>query len=223
MKTLVILHGWGHNSQYWEVIKSMYEQDFNVVFFDLPGFGKEPLIEDDWGVPEYAEWVKEKLNSIQGKKIILGHSFGGRVASFIASQNPNWLEGLILSGSPSIYRPSSKVKFKIFLSKLFRKIGLKRKPVSQNSDLARADKNGLGKIFRKVVPFDQTKLLPKINIPTLLVWGEYDEDVPLKIAREINNLIPNSKMEVIEKVGHNSWIENTYLFYGITKNFIKSI
>lgn len=223
MKTLVILHGWGHNSQYWEVIKKMYERDFSVVFFDLPGFGKEPLVENDWGVPEYANWVKNRLNKIEGKKVLLGHSFGGRIATFIAGQNPDWLESLILSGSPSVYRPSFKVKFKILLSKMIRKLGLKRKTISDKSELATADKNGMGKIFRKVVPFDQTETLPKIKVPTLLVWGEYDEDVPLRIAREINFLIPNSRLEVIEKVGHNSWMENLYLFYGITKNFIKSI
>jgi pimeloyl-ACP methyl ester carboxylesterase len=105
----------------------MYERDFNVVFFDLPGFGKEPLVQNDWGVPEYANWVKNRLNKIEGKKILLGHSFGGRIATFIAGQNPEWLEGLILSGSPSIYRPTRKIKYKILLSKFIRKIGLKKK------------------------------------------------------------------------------------------------
>lgn len=222
MKTLVILHGWGHNSKYWDVMKGMYEIDFNVAFFDMPGFGSEPLISQDWGVPEYAEWVLKKIEIIEGEKIIIGHSFGGRIATYIASSRPKWLKALILSGSPSIYRPGLKIKTKIFLAKLAKTLGL-RKFFIKNSGLQTANRNNMGRIFRKVVPFDQTQILSKISVPTLLIWGENDQDVPLRIAKEINSHISGSQLKVIDRVGHNSFIENPYLFYGISKKFIESI
>jgi pimeloyl-ACP methyl ester carboxylesterase len=223
MKTVVILHGWGHNSQYWKAIINMYERDFRVIFFDLPGFGSEPLVEDDWGVQEYANWVEKKIKDIPCKIVILGHSFGGRIATYIASKNPDYLEGLILSGAPSLYRPTKAVKLKIFLSKVLKKAGFKSNFYNKSSELEEADSGGMAKVFRKVVPFDQTDLLPNIKVPALLIWGEYDSAVPLHIAKEMNELISNSRLEIIEKVGHNSWMENLYLFYGLTKNFIQNI
>jgi pimeloyl-ACP methyl ester carboxylesterase len=118
MKKLIILHGWGQHAKIWDPFVSQIGDIIETQAWDLPGFGKEPLVSDEWGVPEYADWVVEKVDEefAAGTEIILlGHSFGGRVSSWIASQNPDWLSGLILSGSPSIYRPSFGLKFRIRL------------------------------------------------------------------------------------------------------------
>jgi len=219
MKTLVILHGWGHDKAYWQDFIGKF-QDTDVIAIDLPGFGEEPLVNSDWGIPEYALWVKNKIAEMKlDTVILLGHSFGGRIASFIASENPEWLKGLILYGSPSIYRPSDRTKLKIKVYKILKRLGLKnQKP--KNTELQKADNDGLGKVFRNVVPFDQTELLIKINVPTLLIWGANDEAVPVTIAKELNILIPNSKLVILDGLGHNAHLENLNLFYGTVKNFI---
>lgn len=226
MKTLVVLHGWRDSSENWKLFSDQISTSISVKVPDLPGFGRQPLISEEWGVPEYANWVEEYIkNSGLNNVILLGHSFGGTIASYIASKRPKWLKGLILYGARSLYRPSIKVKFKIKLYKLFKKIGipkitsiLKR----SNPELVAADKAGLGKIFRKVVPFDQTDLLPKINVPTLLIWGENDTVIPLEQGKEIHSLIKGSKLEVIKGCGHNIHLENPPLFYGIIKNAIET-
>jgi pimeloyl-ACP methyl ester carboxylesterase len=222
--TLVILHGWGQDKSSWKAFSETISSEIPTVVLEFPGFGGRPLIDGQWGIPEYASWTKEQLGVIEGQIILLGHSFGGRVASYIASENPQWLRGLILYGAPCLYRPSLEIKFKIARNKFFRKIGISwlYRTVA-NKDLVVADENNLGKIFRKVVPFDQTDLLPKINVPTLLVWGEYDTAAPLRIAKEMKNLITKSTLVVIESAGHNAHQEKPHLFYGIIKNFIKTI
>lgn len=225
MKTIVILHGWDHSTKDWLIIKDMFDGDFRVVSFDLPGFGDTPLISPNWGIPEYSNWTKERIKKEVGedsKIILLGHSFGGRIASHLASQNPDWLESLVLYSSPSIYRPRLKTKIKIFLAKLKNKIGLNKINFHKNTELKKADESGLGKIFRKVVSFDQTDHLPKIKVKTLVITGEKDESVPLYISKEIDRLIPDSRLAVIDKVGHNAHKENHYLFYGIIKQFIQN-
>jgi pimeloyl-ACP methyl ester carboxylesterase len=228
MKKLIILHGWGQHAKIWDPFVSQIGDIIETQAWDLPGFGKEPLVSDEWGVPEYADWVVEKVDEefAAGTEIILlGHSFGGRVSSWIASQNPDWLSGLILSGSPSIYRPSFGLKFRIRLYKFLKKIlpSSVLKKIFKPKSLNTADSAGKGKIFRKVVPFDQTEVLEQIKVPALLIWGEKDEPVPLKIALEMNELIPNSKLEIIEGVGHQTGQEAQYLFYGIVKNFIQNL
>jgi pimeloyl-ACP methyl ester carboxylesterase len=222
--TLVILHGWGQDQSSWKAFSETISSEMPTVVFEFPGFGRQQLLDDQWGVPEYANWTKEQLIAIDGPIILLGHSFGGRVASYIASEKPEWLHGLILYGAPCLYRPSRTVKFKILRNKLFRKMGISwLYNTTANKDLMVADQNKLGKIFRKVVPFDQTGLLPKISVSTLLVWGEHDTAVPLRIAKEMKNVITKSTLVVIERAGHNAHQEKPHLFYGIIKNFIKAI
>lgn len=225
MKTVVILHGWGQSSKDWEVMKNMLENDFRVVHFDLPGFGIEPIVSHTWSIPEYSKWVEERVKKeINSEKVtLLGHSFGGRISSHLASQDPHWLESLILYSSPSVYRPTIKTKLKILLAKLKNKIGLSWLKFHQNKELEEADKTNLGKIYRNVVPFDQTEGLKKIKIKTLIITGEKDSAVPFKISKEIRRLIENSEFKVIERVGHNAHKENPYLFYGLVKQFIQNI
>lgn len=223
LPTVVILHGWGQDSSDWAVFKKMLEKDFSVVALDLPGFGEELLEDKNWTIPDYADWVTSRLGEIQGDKIILGHSFGGRIASYIASNRPKWLKGLILYGAPCVYRPSLQIKIKIRLAKILRGLNMRKLFAVKNTELANADGAGLGKVFRNAVPFDQTESLSQIAVPTLLVWGEYDSTVPLLIARRIQTLITTSKLAIIDQVGHNAHLENPYLFYGIVKNFIKNL
>lgn len=222
-QTLVILHGWGQSSFEWKQLREMLEKDFRVVVLDLPGFGGEPMLSPVATIPEYADWVVSKLNAIEGDKVILGHSFGGRIGSYIASSKPVWLKGLILYGSPSLYRPSLDVKVRIILFKIAKALGLKKAFTMRPKDLKDADKKNMGQIFRKAVVFDQTELLPKIDVPTLLVWGENDSAVPLRIAIEMKALIPNSTLSILDKVGHNAHLENPHLFYGIIKNFLTTL
>lgn len=220
---ILILHGWGHNGELWQNLADKLGK--NAIAIDLPGFGDEPLVNDNWGVPEYAGWVekyikKNKYNNL----IMIGHSFGGRIAAEIASKNPKYLKGLILSGAPCLYRPSLKVKLRIKIYKFFKFL------IPQNfrrlfyaNDLKNASLKNLEKIFRNVVNYDQTEQLKKIKLNTLLIWGENDKDVPLKIAKEMNELIKNSELIIIENSGHNSYLEKPNLFFGYVKNYINNI
>ncbi len=226
---LVILHGWQQQKEDLHLLSTQLETlegVKSITVLDLPGFGKEPLKDASWGVPEYSHWVS---TVIEGKRlqnvVIIGHSFGGRIASFIGSKHPKWLSGLVLSGSPSIYRPEKLTKVKTVFFKLLkplRKIKLVKSLLLPN-DVLMAEKAGLGSIFRKVVVFDQTHEVQKIQVPTLIIWGENDQSVPLSLAKELSRLIPKSKLIVIPHAGHNTFISHPNLFFGYVKNFIENL
>ncbi|MGC9599507.1 MAG: alpha/beta hydrolase [Minisyncoccia bacterium] len=220
---IVILHGWGQDKRFWDTFAAPFRKG-DVVVFDLPGFGSEPHTVPDWGVPEYAEWVTSKIESIppEGNDIVLlGHSFGGRIASYIASKDPRWLKGLILYAAPSIRRPKFSTRLKIAGAHVLKTLGVRGR--GGNPELREAEQKGMGELFRKAVSFDQTALLKKITVPTLLIWGDRDDVVPLSIAREMQRLIPNSKLTTIERAGHNAHLKNPHLFYGIVKRFIEGL
>lgn len=226
---LIILHGWGHNKTYWEgFIKQAQAFSYiPVEAIDLPGFGDEPLISADWGIPEYAEWVNRKIAETTNpgdKVILLGHSFGGRISSYIAAHNPEWLRALILYGAPSLYRPDAATARKIAVYKTLKRIvPSSMREHFYSEDLKESREVGMEQIFRNVVTFDQTAELPHIKVPTILIWGEHDDAVPLRIAQEMNHLIPNSTLRVIPDMGHNAHLENPVLFHGMVRNFIQNL
>jgi pimeloyl-ACP methyl ester carboxylesterase len=229
MAKLVVLPGWGQDKTFWENFAQRFLAG-EVLVLDLPGFGTEPLVSDTWGIPEYAAWAKGKLAALHEDNIILlGHSFGGRVAGFVASDRPPWLKALILYAAPCLYRPKASTRFKIAAAKLLKRLGAKNiiKNATQgkyaNEELQQADGAGLGAIFRKIVVFDETEILPKIAVPTLLVCGGKDQYPPLVIAEEMHALISGSILRIMEHEGHNAHLENPTLFYGTIKQFLQSL
>ncbi len=225
---LLVLHGWGHTKKEWMNLESQLrgiQAIRSVHIIDLPGFGEEPLPPTNWGIPEYAEWVslyikRQKLSDV----ILLGHSFGGRIAAYLASQDPAYVKALILSGTPTIYSPSTSVKIKKLFSKTFKSVTPDIvKSQFYSDDLKVASTKGLGGILRNVVPFDQTSFLPRIKVPTLLIWGENDDSAPLQIAHKTNTLIPKSQLKVIKKAKHNTFVSHPYLFFGYVKEFIEQL
>ena len=219
MAKLLILPGWQQNKKLWAPMTDKLSQ-WDAEAIDLPGFGEEPLVRDDWGIPEYADWVTDQIN--KQETVLLGHSFGGRIAGFIATERPSWLKALILSGAPCLYRPSNETRVKRKFAQAARRLGIRGRSL-RSTDYQEAVRKGMGNIFQKVVGFDMSETLRKINVPTLLIWGSQDSEVPLYIANEMNKLIPNSRLELIENSGHNSFIDNPNLYYGITKHFVENL
>lgn len=222
---IFLLHGWNQDKKVWnDLVKNMDEK---CTAFDLPGFGEEIVLNKSWGVTDYANWTKEKIEKSlhSGEKaILLGHSFGGRLALEIAAKKPEWLMGLILSGSPNIYRPKMSTKLKIFVSKLLKNfLSDKIKNLLLPVDLKDAQLNQMGGVFRRVVSYDQTELLNGVSVPTLLIWGEFDLEVPVSMATEMQKRIKNCRLSIIDNAGHNSFINNQNLYIGNVKKFIRDI
>lgn len=218
---IIILHGWGQNKIFWANLSSKLGSNTSAI--DMPGFGDEKIVDPNWGVPEYANWVTNIVKNYK-EVILIGHSFGGRVTTEIASRNPRWLRAIVLSGAPCLYRPTFKTKAKIRFYKIVKNFVPKNvRSLFFTKDLISAKQKGLENVFRNVVNYDQINQLQKINIPTLLIWGQNDLSVPLHVANEINNSIKNSKLEIINGAGHNSFSDKPNLFYGYVKKFIESI
>lgn len=220
---LIFLHGWGHSAALWNPIAEKLSRYGVVETWDLPGFGGEPLVSAEWGISEYAEWVEKKIGTQSGV-VLIGHSFGGRIASLVASRRPRWLRALVLIGAPSIYRPSMMIRTKSFVARLMKPIvptALRRRLVPE--DLRDAEDGGVGRVFRHAVTNDQTTSLPKIAVPTLLLWGENDDAAPVVLAREIHDLIPGSILTILPNIGHNVHIENPILTYGALERFLETL
>ena len=103
-ENLIIIPGWEGSQKTWQKFADLASKNFDVQIIELPCFGNEPCPGQVWGVEEYADFVKKKLNPSTHQPInILGHSFGGSVATHLVASNPEICQKLILSGA-AIFR-----------------------------------------------------------------------------------------------------------------------
>jgi len=215
---LIILPGWGGSRQTWSDFVSLAESDFEVEVIELPCFGDEPCPSSIWGVEEYSQFVKDKiisLKQVNQTTILLGHSFGGQIATYLLAHEPNIVDKLILSGA-AIYRRPESIRNKIFkliaksgkivfsLPGLNKLAGFMRKVLYKTAGTGDYNKtNGIKRdIFLKITKQDVNEFLPDIKIPTLVVWGDRDTFVSVKDATLIAENIVGAKLEIIKNGTH---------------------
>lgn len=224
---IIILHGWGISGSKYHELQKLLEKDFKVYSPDMPGFGSEKL-KKDMVLDDYLDFLlgfmkKKKIS----KAILLGHSFGGRVAAKFASIHPEKVSKLILTGAPLIKKPLSfKKQFAGIVAKTGKRIVpasifyLARKVLYRSIGEWDYYKAGeLSKTLQNIIAEDLREILPKIKVPTLLIWGKNDTFVKLEIGNEISNLIKSSKIEILEG-SHRIPYENPETFYNAIYKFI---
>jgi len=234
--TIIILPGWGGSQKTWQDFIKKAEVNFNVICIDLPCFGKEPCPKEVWGTEEYSDFVKNKISKVHNQlpTVIIGHSFGGAVATHLIAHNPNIADKLILTGA-AIIRPKIRIRKIIFGS--IAKIGkiifnlpilnkfqnISKKLLYKIADSPDYNKTSGRKreIYKKIIKQDQQHLLKKIKIDTLLIWGKKDKMTPLKYGKKIHSQLPNAKLVIIEDGTHGlHHLEHLEKFYREIKKFI---
>jgi len=188
---LVVLHGWGSNKALMKNSFSKYLDSFRHIYIDLPGFGKstcnQVLTTADYA--QILEYFMVHLN-VQ-RDIMVGHSFGGKVATLL---NPSVL--VLLSSAGIIWPKSFKVKAKIYIYKTLKTLGLSKLRSRFVSEDAKELSEPMYETFKNVVDEDFTYNFENYNGKALICWGEEDHATPLKSAHKIKELIKNSELEV---------------------------
>ncbi len=227
-KDLVLLHGWGQDvSSWWGVIDSL-KSDFTLWMIDLPGFGRSDL-EKDFKVLDYANLVSEfiKLNKIK-QPHLLGHSLGGNISIKLASRNGELIDKLILEDSSGIRPQKSLSKVLILpLAKFFHYFvpewfGFKEKIRRRFYQAVEADYINAGNLkntLTNILSEDLSDELNKIKNDTLILWGQNDKAVSYKYGVQMYKNIPNSRIEILDNLGHFPHLENPAQFVYYVKDF----
>ena len=213
--TCVMLHGWGRSSQdFAELSKRLAANDIGALRLDLPGFGTSPTPPSAFSSIDYADVVSEAigqaLSGIQDRRFVLvGHSFGGRVAIQVAAQNRENLAELFISGVPLFRKVGTSKSPLVFrVAKKVSKLGLVSQAMMEKlrsqygSSDYRNTSGTMREIFVKVVNEDYREQLLAIEVPTHLIWGELDTSAKLSDAQEALALLRNGDLVTIVGQDH---------------------
>lgn len=219
--TFLILHGWGRSLQDWLPTARYLSDKYRVILVDLPGFGGTNLPSDRvLGTYDYADFVEKFLEKIEVRKpILLGHSFGGRIG-IVLGLKKGFLNKLILVDSAGIEQKSLKVILIGYFYKALRFMLPKRLNEVVRARLGSEDYASAGplrKVLVKVVNEDLRHLLPQINIPTLVIWGDKDINQYVRYAKIMRDEMPNAKLRIVWETGHNPHVEDQKEFMQILK------
>ncbi len=232
---VLLLHGWGASSKAFLPVISSLSQKYCVYALDFPGFGDSEEPNENYDVLKYAELTKEFIEKLKLESVtLIGHSFGGRVIMKLVGDLGVKPAKIVLVDSAGI-KPKRKASyyFKVYSYKLGKKmiqfflpkekaqICIEKMQKNAGSEDYKQASPVMKKIFVQVVNEDLKYCLPKITVPTLLIWGEKDEDTPLKDAKIIEKLIPDCGLVVIKGAGHFSYLDNLYQFLLVVDTFIK--
>ncbi len=213
---IVYLHGWGRSRRDFAAV-ARYRPGMSP---DLPGFGSSVQPSEAMGSRGYATVLQEAVTEWTGSKrvLLVGHSFGGRVALQIAAAAPDSVCGLIVSGTP-LFRDQTSRKPPL-LYRTIRK--LNRLGLASDSRLASARKRygsadylAASGVMRetlvRVVNESYETELAEIRCPTVFVWGRSDAAAPIEDARRAQRIVDGSILKERD-CGHDVHLEHPGLF-----------
>ena len=189
---VLALHGWGRRgSDFGQAL-----QGFSYVALDLPGFGATPAPAQAIGAGGYSRAIEPVLTELPNRVVLVGHSFGGRVAVHLAANHPQRFKGLILTGVPLVKRDPTPKPPTIF--RIARRLaGLGLVPASTMERLRRkhgstdyrAATGVMREVLVRVVNESYEEQLAVLSLPVELLWGADDADVPLEVAERAAALL----------------------------------
>ncbi len=206
---VIALHGWARRGgDFRQALEGL-----DALAVDLPGFGASPPPDEVLGAEGYATVVAGLLDGLEQPPVVVGHSFGGRVAVCLAARYPDRVGPLVLTGAPLMRlapgRPPS-LGYRIVRS--LNGIGvisderMERVRRDRGSADYRAASGVMRDILVKAVHESYEPQLEAMEKPVYLIWGALDSEVPVEVAKRAAGLIAGAggeaTLDVLDGVGH---------------------
>lgn len=218
---LVLIHGWGIDSQIWQSLPQRLAQFADVLTLDLPGFAQSPTLKD-YSQESVVSWMTEVLPE---RCYLLGLSLGGMLSCAFAAQHPQRVEGLITISSNLNFVASNNYsaampveQYQSFAAAwkesnsdcLKRFCGLQTQGDSQQRQLIRQlrslggelDNNSGAELLKLLGEIDNQSAIADLKCPTLAIFGEQDSLVPVSCVEQFSQLNNSVEIAIIEDAGH---------------------
>jgi pimeloyl-ACP methyl ester carboxylesterase len=239
---LVLLHGgFGLDSRSWAPQLDALSDEFTVVAWDAPGCGRSSDPPDTFRLPDYADCLARFMDALALQHPhVAGLSFGGTLALELYRRHPRIPRTLVLAGAYAGWAgslPPDVVEQR--LERALREAALppaewlpgyvpgmlSESPPPAMAEEVAALMSGVHPagnlaMLRGMAEADLRDVLPGIEVPTLLLWGDADARSSLEIGEAIHAQIPRSKLTVLAGAGHLSNIEAADRFNREVRAFV---
>ncbi|VAX76855.1 alpha/beta fold hydrolase [Buchnera aphidicola] len=242
---IILLHGWGLSCEIWRKIVPLLKEHFTLHLIDLPGFGKSI----NCPIMNFKKLSLFLLKNIKYKVIWLGWSIGGLFAHYLSFKYPEHTIAVIyITSSPCFIKKknwpgvtikilkeikknmlSNYKKFIIEFIKLHAIIDKKKKHFysQKNYSIAKKYPNPNKKAieigYKWLIQIDQRKKKLKKNIPTLRIYGEFDNLVSFDTCKAIEKLWKKNNFFIIPGARHAPFLSHPDVLCYMIKKFIKKI
>ena len=241
---LVLLHGGVGDGRatWWDQLDGLSDA-FTVIAWDAPGAGGSDDPPEGFRLPDYADCLAGFIDALGlDRPHVAGLSFGGGLAIQLYDRHPTVPRSLVLAGAYAGWAgslPAEEVDRRLQLA-----VELSEKTPEEVVDallptmfsdgpppdaahrlrdsFAAFHPAGLRIMARSFAEADLRGVLPRIDVPTLLLYGDEDTRSPLEVAHRIHDAIPGSELVVLEGVGHVSCIEAPERFNAEVRAFLRA-
>lgn len=240
--SIVLIHGWGLNSNIWINIIPILKKYCTIYLIDLPGYKKNVF----YPTMNFYELSQYLLYRLPKKVIWIGWSMGGLIANYIGLNYPKRTHGIItITSSPYFIQEKNwpgttlfilkEIKKKIFFNyKYFLKNFLSLHNTKKNSkkkktqkifhikNFFQPNKESIKYGYKWLTEIDQRKDISFIQVPLLTIYGKLDNMVPVDISKKMYQLCKKNYSYVISKSKHAPFLSHPIELCSIIKKFIKN-
>ena len=237
-RVVVLLHGIGASAERWGYVVPHLSEKYRLLVPDIIGFGYSDKPTVEYTMDFFVQFFEDFLGELKVERLsIIGSSFGGYLASCFTMKNSKNVKKLVLAAPAGTMRSSTRALDQYIMAALY--------PTYENSIRAFKDMVYEPSVVTEetIRDFMNRMRLPnakyafmstllamrdhrhlsgtisKINVPTLLVWGEDDKMIPLENAQEYKE-IPNSRITVMKNCGHTPFVEKPVEFSNLILEFL---
>ncbi len=209
---IVFAHGAATDARMWQPQLAGLSDEFTVVAWDEPGAGRSSNVPTDIGLADYAHYLAALIDGVGlGPAHVAGLSWGGTVVLELYRHHPELVATLILVDTYAGWKgslPEEEVRARVegYRGMLAVPAGafdptlpglFAGEPPAEFVPLLDAMASdvrpeSMGAALSVMANADQRDVLPRIAVPTLLIWGEQDERSPLRVAQQFQKAIPNA-------------------------------
>jgi pimeloyl-ACP methyl ester carboxylesterase len=244
---IVLLHGTSSFLQTWDACTEEWGKSHRVIRMDLPGFGLTgPIPTGDYSIEGYVSFLHAFLTKLNVHAFYLaGNSLGGSIAYVYAATYPEKVKKLVLidpAGYP-ITGAKGALAFRIaqipvvnHLFKILTPRNIVRKSledvygnknlvtdslVEVYRDMAIREGNRAAMIARLNMPQpSDTAVIKSLRMPTLVIWGELDQLIPVSHAYKFQRDLPNDSLVILKDIGHIPMEESPNIVAPLVAGFI---
>lgn len=216
--SVVLVHGLSGSRRWWSRNIPALKKEYRVFVLELPGFGtaRGQKILD---LPGLGALLLEFVKALKLKGcVLIGHSMGAHAILHAAALEPDCFSGLVLAAASAFVNRSVLNSAAWLIPASF--MGAYEFIPTVLSDGFQAGLFNLWFAAHALTHDNPTELLTRLTMPVLLLHGSRDVLVTLKMGRQLEQSLVNSRLEIVKGAGHNLMFDRSAEFNRLTLEFL---